>query len=118
MSPVLASSRAGNFVRALLVILMITLLYREIYLLWFFHTAAWTSRPKEIRWCGSWYERLNDRDRTQEEARKLAGGPLTSVTRLPVWRPVVAYRPSDGCPAHIFGEVGNDQFTTYLLTGD
>ncbi|WP_250284712.1 MULTISPECIES: hypothetical protein [unclassified Frankia] len=118
MSPVLASGRAGNFVRALLTILVTALVFREIYLLWFFHTPAWTSRPKEIRWCGAWYERSNERDRTLAEARDLAGGSLVEVSRLPVWRPIVAYKPSDDCPPHIFGKVGDDTFTTYLISGD
>jgi hypothetical protein len=95
---------------------MITLMFREMYLLWFFHTAAWTSRPKEIRWCGSWYERSNDRDLTQLEAHTLAGGALTQVGRLPVWRPIVAYKPSTSCPKHLFGQVGDDRYTTYLIT--
>ena len=49
MSPVLASSRAGNFVRALIVIGLITIVFRELYLLWYFHTPAWTSRPALAR---------------------------------------------------------------------
>ncbi|AEH11708.1 MULTISPECIES: hypothetical protein [Protofrankia] len=118
MSPVLASGRAGNFVRALLTILVMALVFREIYLLWFFHTPAWTSRPKEIRWCGAWYERSNERDRTLVEARDLAGGSLVQVSRLPVWKPIVAYKPSGDCPPYIFGKVGDDTFTTYLISGD
>ncbi len=118
MSPVLASSRTGNFVRSLLVIFMITLLFREMYLLWFFHTAAWTSRPREIRWCGSWYELSDEQDHTQADARKLAGGALAQIGRLPVWRPIVAYKPSHDCPEHIFGKVGADRYTTYLISGN
>ncbi len=117
VSPVLASGRAGNFVRALLIITIIALVFREMFLLWFFHTAAWTSRPKEIHWCGSWYELSNEPDRTQADARKLAGGALTQVGRLPVWRPIVAYRPSRDCPEHIFGKVDQDRYTTYLISG-
>jgi hypothetical protein len=116
VSPVLASSRAGNFIRALLAVLLIALLFREMYLLWFFHTGAWTSRPKEVRWCATWYERVSGPDRSRADVERLAGGAVHQVARSPVWRPIVAYRPSRACPTWIFAQVSSDGFVTYTLT--
>jgi hypothetical protein len=118
VSPVLATNRAGNFVRALITIMLLALLFREAYLMWFFHTPAWTSRPEEIRYCGTWYEQQDGRDVTSAEARVLAGGRLKEVMRSPVFRPVAAYRPAKACPRHIFAKISKDGFVTYLITED
>jgi hypothetical protein len=117
VSPVLATSRAGNFVRAILTILVMALVLREIYLLWFFHTAAWTSRPKEIRWCGQWYEKDAQADLTQSSAAQTAGGPLDTVTHSPVFRPIVAYKPGSTCPDWAFAKVGKDRYVAYVTEG-
>jgi hypothetical protein len=114
VSPVLATSRAGNFVRAILTILVIAVMFREIYLLWFFHTGAWTSRPKEIRWCGQWYQKVDQADVTRSKATDTAGGPLKTVTHSPVFRPVMAYKPGGSCPDWAFAKVGKDRYVAYL----
>lgn len=116
MSPVLASSRAGNLVRALIIIALLTLLMRTAYLMWFFHTPAWTSRPDDIRYCGGWYERQDGADRTSTQAQQLAGGRLKQVMRSPVFRPIAAYKPASACPRYIFAKVGEDTFVTYQIT--
>lgn len=114
--PVLASSRAGNFVRSVIVIALLALMFREVYLLWFFHTAAWTSRPAEMKWCGSWYGRVDSRpDKTRAEAETLAGGPLKQVGRSPVLRPVMAYKVGHACPHYAFAKVSEDGYVTYVL---
>lgn len=118
MSPVLASSRAGNLVRALIIIALLTLLMRSLYLMWYFHTPAWTSRPDDIRYCGGWYERLDDPDITADEARELAGGRLKQVMRSPVLRPIATYRPASACPRYIFAKVGEDTYVTYAIADD
>ncbi len=118
MSPVLAPTRSGNFVRALLTILFMAFLYREAYLMWFFHTPAWDSRPDEIRYCGTWYERQNARDITSAEARTLAGGTLKQVMRSPALHPIGAYRPAKHCPKYIFAKISDDGFVTYMITED
>ncbi|MBX6388653.1 MAG: hypothetical protein IRZ08_06585 [Frankia sp.] len=118
MSPVLASSRAGNLVRGILIVALIALVFREIYLLWVFHTPAWTSRPKEIRYCGEYYERRDDPpDVNTAEATRLAGGRLKQIMRSPVLRPVAAYRPASDCPRFIFTKVGDDRFVVYTFPG-
>lgn len=116
MSPILASNRAGNFVRATLTILVIALMFREAYLMWFFQTPAWTSRPPVVRYCGTVYERQNGRDIDSGEARVLAGGRLKQVMRSPVFRPVAAYRPAKACPRYVFVKVSGNDFVTYLVT--
>jgi hypothetical protein len=113
VSPVLATNRAGNVLRAILTILVIAVVFREIYLLWFFHTAAWTSRPKEIRWCGQWYQKVDQTDVTRTKATDTAGGPLHTVTHSPVFRPVLAYKPGSSCPDFAFARVGNDRYVVY-----
>jgi hypothetical protein len=115
---VLASSRAGNLVRSLLVIAVMALALREIYLLWFFHTAAWTSRPAEIKYCGHWYERQDSAaDTGLDQAETTTGGPLRRVTRSPVLRPVLAYKPDSSCPHWLFAKVGSDRYVTYIKGG-
>lgn len=118
MSPILASGRAGNFIRAVFVILILVLVMRTAYLMWFFHTPAWTSRPDEIRYCGGWYERTDGPDVTGSRARQVAGGYLKQVTRSPVLRPIAAYRPGSACPRYVFAKVGEDAFVTYLTKDD
>ncbi|MCK9898805.1 hypothetical protein CC117_15675 [Parafrankia colletiae] len=118
MSPVLASSRAGNLVRALIIIALLVLIMRTAYLLWVFHTPAWTSRPQDIHYCGGWYERTETPDLTGGEARKLAGGRLDQVMRSPVLRPIAAYRPGSSCPRYIFAKVGSDTYVSYEITDD
>jgi hypothetical protein len=116
VSPVLASTRAGNFVRALLTILFMALIFREAYLLWYFHTPAWTSRPDEIHYCGSWYEREDGPDLNAAQARQLAGGNLKQVMRSPVIRPIGAYRPGKRCPTNIFAKISDDGFVVYTIS--
>ena len=113
MSPVLATNRAGNFVRALLTILVIAVVFREVYLLWFFHTAAWTSRPKEVRWCGQWYQKADRADLSRADAVELAGGRLKTVTHSPVFRPIMAHKPGGSCPTYAFAKVGQDRYVAY-----
>ncbi|WP_007516169.1 hypothetical protein [Pseudofrankia saprophytica] len=116
MSPVLASSRAGNFVRSLLIIGLMVIIFRELYLLWFFHTPAWTSRPPEIRYCGSYYEqRENPPDVSTAEMNRLAGGRVKQIMRSPVLRPVAAYRPAKACPRYVFAKVDDDRFVVYTF---
>jgi len=118
VSPVLASGRAGNLIRSLLIIAVLVLLMRTAYLMWFFHTPAWTSRPDEIRYCGGWYERADSRDVSEAEARELAGGKLKQIMRSPVLRPIAAYRPASACPRYIFAKVGEDAFVVYEVSED
>ncbi len=118
MSPILASGRAGNLIRSLLIIFVLVLLMRTAYLLWFFHTPAWTSRPHEIRYCGSWYERARQPEITSGEAVTTAGGRLKTVRRSPVFRPITAYRPTSDCPRYLFAKVGKDAYVTYLAKED
>jgi hypothetical protein len=118
VSPVLATSRAGNFVRALIIIALMTLLFREAYLMWYFHTPAWNSRPAEIRYCGTWYERQYSRDVSKAEARRLADGSLRQVMRSPVFRPIATYRPARACPKYLFAKVSKDGFVVYMVTED
>ncbi|MGF7235932.1 MAG: hypothetical protein ACQSGP_13365 [Frankia sp.] len=115
--PVLASSRAGNLVRAVLAILVITLIFREIYLLWFFHTAAWTSRPAQIKYCGGWYDRDSGiGEQTRGEAESLAGGSLKRVWTSPVNKPIVAHKPSSACPRWVFAKVGGNTYVAYQIS--
>ncbi|KQC40266.1 MULTISPECIES: hypothetical protein [unclassified Frankia] len=118
MSPILASGRAGNFLRSVLIILLLVLMMRTAYLLWFFHTPAWTSRPHDVRYCGGWYERADAPDVTGRQARRTAGGDLKPVMRSPVFRPITAYRPSSTCPQYLFAKVGRDVYVTYRATED
>lgn len=118
MSPVLASNRAGNLIRALITIAVLVLIMRTAYLLWVFHTPAWTSRPHDVHYCGGWYERAESPDASGAEARKLAGGQLKQVMRSPVLRPIAAYRPGSDCPRHIFAKVGADTYVIYEITDD
>ncbi|MCK9894335.1 hypothetical protein [Frankia sp. AgB32] len=118
MSPILATGRAGNLIRSLLIILALVLGMRTAYLLWFFHTPAWTSRPHEIRYCSTWYERVRQPEITSGEAVKTAGGQLKTVRRSPVFRPITAYRPTSTCPRYLFAKVGKDAYVTYLETED
>ncbi|MCK9924997.1 hypothetical protein MXD61_24545 [Frankia sp. AgPm24] len=113
MSPILAPGRVGNTIRSLLILTVLVLLMRTAYLLWFFHTPAWTSRPGEIRYCGGWYERLDRPEVTAGTAISTAGGRLKMVMRSPVWRPIVAYKPSSGCPRYVFAKVGDNAYVSY-----
>jgi len=116
VSPVLASSRAGNFVRALIVIGLITIVFRELYLLWYFHTPAWTSRPNEIRYCRTYYERRdNPPDVSTSDMESLAGGRVKQVMRSPVLRPIAAYKPAKACSRYVFAKVGSDRFVVYTF---
>ncbi len=115
--PVLASSRAGNLVRAVLAILVITLMFREIYLLWFFHTGAWTSRPAQIKYCGEWYDRdsgVGQQSHTSAEA--LAGGSLRHVWRSPVNKPIIAHKPGSACPQWLFAKVSSNGYVAYRMS--
>lgn len=115
--PVLASSRAGNLARALVLIALLTLMFREVYLLWFFHTAAWTSRPAEMKWCGSWYERVDSRtEKSRAEAETLAGGHIKKVWQSPTLKPVLAYKVGSHCPNYAFVKVSRDGYVAYALT--
>ncbi|CUU57223.1 hypothetical protein Ga0074812_11159 [Parafrankia irregularis] len=118
MSPVLASNRAGNLVRALIIIAILVLIMRTAYLLWVFHTPAWTSRPHDVQYCGGWYERSETPDLTGAEARKRAGGRLKQVMRSPVLRPITAYKPGSACPRYIFAKVASDTYVQYEITDD
>ncbi|WP_018504009.1 hypothetical protein [Parafrankia discariae] len=118
MSPVLATNRAGNLVRALITIALLVLIMRTAYLLWVFHTPAWTSRPHDVHYCGGWYERQETADVSGAQARKLAGGRLRQVMRSPVLRPIAAYRSGSACPRYIFAKVGEDTYVTYQVTDD
>ncbi|CAO5192814.1 conserved hypothetical protein [Frankia sp. AiPs1] len=113
MSPILASGRAANIIRSVLILAVLVLLMRTAYLMWFFHTPAWTSRPGEIRYCGGWYERVDAPDLTRGAVVKTAGGRLKMVMRSPVWRPIVANRPSSGCPRYVFAKVGDNAYVSY-----
>jgi hypothetical protein len=114
---VLASSRTGNFVRAIFVIAVITLIFREIFLLWFFHTASWTSRPAEMKYCGHWYERESGlADQTHAQSEALAGGPLKKVWRSPVINPVLAHKPGSACPRLLFAQVSHNGYVAYLIS--
>lgn len=115
MSPVLASGRAGGFVRAILTIGVMALILREAYLMWFFHTPAWTSRPHEIRYCGSYYERRGGPDVSSTEVRRLAGGRVKQIMRSPVLRPIAAYRPAKACPRYVFAKVSDSEFVVYTF---
>jgi hypothetical protein len=86
--------------------------------MWFFHTPAWTSRPDEIRYCGTWYELQKRPDVNLAEATRLAGGNLSQVMRSPVFRPIGAYRPADACPTYIFAKVDKNTFVVYMITED
>jgi hypothetical protein len=118
VSPILAPGRVGNLIRSLLILAVLVLVMRTAYLMWFFHTPAWTSRPHEIRYCGGWYERVHAPDVTGSEAVKTAGGQLKVVTRSPVFRPITAYRPTSACPRYLFARVGKDVYVTYRATED
>jgi hypothetical protein len=119
VSPVLASSRAGNFVRALLIIAVMTIVLRELYLLWEFHTPAWTSRPKEIRYCHTYYERRDaPPDVSTADMESIAGGRVKQIMRSPVLRPVAAYKPAHACPRYVFAKVGEDRFVVYTYPSD
>ena len=118
MSPVLASNRVGNLIRSLLIIAVLVLIMRTAYLMWFFHTPAWTSRPDEIRYCGGWYERSDRPDISGAEAEELAGGKLKQIMRSPVLRPIAAYRPASACPRYIFAKVAEDTFVVYEVAED
>ncbi|SNQ48278.1 conserved hypothetical protein [Frankia canadensis] len=118
MSPILAQGRAGNIIRSLLILAALVLLMRTAYLLWFFHTPAWTSRPHDIRYCGGWYERVDTPDVTGGQATKTAGGRRKEVMRSPVFRPITAYRPGSACPRYLFSKVGKDVYVTYRASED
>jgi hypothetical protein len=96
-------------------ILLLALLFREIYMMWVFRTPAWTSRPDQIRYCGTYYDRQKGRDITGAEARTLAGGRLKQVMRSPVLRPIAAYRPASACPRYIFAKVSDDAYVVYAF---
>jgi hypothetical protein len=116
VSPVLASTRAGNFVRALLIVGLLAVIFREIYLLWYFHTPAWTSRPDQIRYCGTYYDRRhNPPDVSYAEMTSLAGGEVKQVMRSPVLRPIAAYKPAKACPRYVFASVGAGRFVVYTF---
>ena len=116
MSPVLASSRAGNLVRALLIIVLLASVFREIYLMWYFHTPAWTSRPDQIRYCGTYYDRRNNPpDVSTAQMTALAGGRVKQVMRSPVLRPIAAYKPAHACPRYVFASVGSGRFVVYTF---
>jgi hypothetical protein len=118
VSPILAPGRAGNFIRALFIILLLVLLMRTVYLMWFFRTPAWTSRPDEIRYCGGWYKRSDELDIAGSRARQMAGGSLKEVRRSPVFRPIMAYRPTSDCPRYLFARIGKDVFVIYRAADD
>lgn len=118
MSPILAPGRTGNIIRSLLILVTLVLVMRTVYLLWFFHTPAWTSRPHDIRYCGGWYERADTPDVTGSQARRSAGGRLEQVMRSPVFRPITAYRPGSACPRYLFSRVGKDVYVTYRARED
>jgi hypothetical protein len=101
-------------VRALIIIAVITIVFRELYLLWVFHTPAWTSRPQQIRYCGKYYDQREDPpDVSTATMESLAGGRVKQIMRSPVLRPVAAYRPAKACPRYVFAKVGSDRFVVY-----
>lgn len=91
---------------------------RTVYLLWFFHTPAWTSRPHDVRYCNGWYERAKQPEITRGQAVKAAGGDLKTVRRSPVFRPIMAYKPSSSCPGYLFAKVGENAYVVYLAKED
>jgi hypothetical protein len=102
----------------LIAIVLLALLFREIYMMWVFRTPAWTSRPDQIRYCGHYYSRQKGRDITSDEAYTLAGGRLRQVKLSPVLRPIAAYRPASACPRYIFAKVGGNTFVVYTFGED
>ncbi|WP_308222838.1 hypothetical protein [Frankia sp. AgPm24] len=50
---------------------------------------------------------------TAGTAISTAGGRLKMVMRSPVWRPIVAYKPSSGCPRYVFAKVGDNAYVSY-----